>query len=109
LEDIVRFACNVAHSSLKTEEEYVSYFQQIADLKENIQESQALFTTTYTDSLYTQNVKRMGWMLDYASKSIRYMMAKSAERQEDMSAIDLEIRAYLREFRNEGIFIPHRQ
>ncbi|OJV31991.1 MAG: hypothetical protein BGO29_00710 [Bacteroidales bacterium 36-12] len=109
LEDIVRFACNVAHSSLKTEEEYVSYLQQIADLKENIQGSQALFTTTYTDSLYTQNVKRMGWMLDYASKSIRYMIAKSTKRQEEMAAIDLEIRAYLREFRNEGIFIPHRQ
>ncbi|GAB1416700.1 DUF4838 domain-containing protein [Paludibacter sp.] len=109
LEGIVRFACNVAHNSLKTEDEYTAYLQKVADLKENIQDSQDLFTTTYTDSLYTQNVKRMGLMLDYASKSIRYMMAKSAERQEDVSAMDVEIRAYLRGFRNEGIFIPHRE
>ena len=108
LEDIVRFACNITHSSLKTEGEYVDYLHQINKLKENIEESQVLFIND-TNNLYVQNVKRMGWILDYASKSIRYMIAKSTERQEEMSAIDLEIRAYLREFRNEGIFIPHRK
>lgn len=104
LEDIVRFACNIAHTELKTPEVYKAYQQRIEKCRQLLSEQ----VVRQSDYNIKQNIIRLDLMLTYASKSISFMISKATGDSELTKQSDTEIRLFLREHANKGIFIPHR-
>lgn len=105
LEDIVRFACNIAHTSVKEPHTYDAYATRIQTCRDWI--------VTATQNLQTgesiqQNLKRLDLMLEYAEKSIAYMHARSLKDNEQINKLDADIRSFLREHAADGIFIPYK-
>ncbi|MPM69666.1 hypothetical protein SDC9_116614 [bioreactor metagenome] len=106
LEAIVRFACNIAHTSVRLPGEYEYFSQRIKICREKI----ALASENKdVDILFQQNLKKMDLMLEYAGKSIDYMKYKSQNNDEKMKNADAEIKQFLREHAYKGVFIPHKQ
>lgn len=105
LEDIVRFACNIAHTSVKEPQAYVAYSNRIRTCRNRIA---AITQNLQTDNFIRQNLKRLDLMLEYTEKSIAFMHAKSLNNEDQMNQLNTDIRSFLKEHATEGIFIPHR-
>ncbi|MFA7494285.1 MAG: DUF4838 domain-containing protein, partial [Proteiniphilum sp.] len=105
LEGIVRFACNIAHTSLKEPQAYVAYADRIHACRDRII---TVIQNLQTDNFVLQNLKRLDLMLEYTEKSIAFMHAKSLNNEEQMNRLNSNIRSFLKDHETEGIFIPHR-
>lgn len=105
LEDIVRFACNIAHTSVKEPQAYVVYAARIRGCRDRIA---IVIQNMPTDCPARQNLKRLDLTLEYTGKSIAFMHAKSLNDEEQMNKLNGNIRAFLKEHETKGIFIPYR-
>jgi len=105
LEDIVRFACNIPHSSVKEPQTYDAYAVRLARCRDRLA---TVICHEQMDSLVWKNVKRLDLMLEYAEKSIAFMRAKSLKNEEQMLKLDTDICSFLKAHPMEGIFIPPR-
>lgn len=105
LEDIVRFACNIAHTSVKEPQAYDAYAARIHTCRDRIA---TVTRNLHTDNLTRQNLKRLDLILEYTAKSIAFMHAKSLKDEEQMNRMDTGIRSFLKEHAAEGICIPYR-
>lgn len=105
LEDIVRFASNIAHTSLKEQKVYDGYAGRVAKCRDRVA---TVILDKQTDDLTRRNLERLDLMLEYAAKSITFMQTKSSGNEEYTRRLDVEIRSFLKQHATEGIFIPHR-
>ena len=106
LEDIVRFACNIAHTKIKSPEQYDQYLNRVKACRNQVKLS---LKKESLDSPFQQNLERLDLMLVYAMKSIHLMRFKALNNKEQTDQSDADIRLFLREHAKQGIFIPHKQ
>ncbi|MCK9506912.1 MAG: DUF4838 domain-containing protein [Pigmentiphaga sp.] len=103
LEDIIRFSCKIANSEMKTIEEYSKYLHRINKLQKYLSDEINLMNDSYKT-----NFEKLNLNLEYAAKSINFMIAKAAKDKNLENKLDLEIKNYLKEHKDKGIFIPYR-
>jgi hypothetical protein len=106
LEAIVRFACNIAHTTIKSPEQYDQYLKRVMVCRNQVK---VYLNKESTNTPYQQNLERLDLMLVYAMKSIHFMRSKALNNKEQTDQSDADIRLFLREHAQQGIFIPHKQ
>lgn len=106
LEDIVRFACNIAHTTIKSPEQYDQYMNRVKACRNQVKLS---LNKESANISYRQNLERLDLMLVYVMKSICYMRSKALNDKEQTDQSDADIRLFLKEHAQKGVFIPHKQ
>lgn len=104
LEQTVRFACNIAQSTLKSAEVYDKYLSRVTEYREKL----AKAINHVQDTVLHENLTRLDLMLNYTAQSILYMRSRTMDNEEYTKKLDMEIKLFLRKHANKGIFIPHR-
>lgn len=102
LEDIVRFACKLPHTTLKKPDQYATWITRINTCREELKVSDY----NKIDSLVYRNLKRLDLMLEYANKSIEIMRCKVLDNKSATDKLDAELKSFLIEHAKEGVFIP---
>ena len=105
LEAIVRFACNIAHTTIKSPEQYDQYLNRVKGCRNQVK---LAINKESSGTPYRQNLERLDLMLVYAMKSIHYMRSKALNDEEQTDQSDADIRLFLREHAQKGVFIPHK-
>jgi hypothetical protein len=105
LENIVRYACNIAHTSPKEPQAYDAYAVRVRACRDRIT---AAVRNRQTENLTRKNLQRLNLILEYAEKSIALMHAKSLNDEAQINQLNTEIRSFLQKHTAEGISIPYK-
>lgn len=102
MEDIVRFACNIPFTTLKTPEQYDTYAKRISGCREKVKSA---MLADKADQLTYSHLNRLDLMLEYAAKSISFMKFKSIGDKESMSKTEEDIKYFIKNHKEMGIVI----
>lgn len=102
MEDIVRFACNIPFTTLKTPAQYDAYAKRISACRDKVKSA---MVANKADQLTYSHLNRLDLMLDYAAKSISFMKFKSVGDKESMSKTEEDIKYFIKNHKEIGIVI----
>jgi hypothetical protein len=103
LEDIVRFACNLPFTTMKKPEQYGDYSARITNCRQKVKTA---IDENNGNPFIHRNLIRLDLMLEYANKSIGVMRSKSFGNKEATASLEADVKSFLRENADEGVFIP---
>lgn len=107
LEDVARHACNIPGTTLKTPAEYDAFLAKIGAAAKRVD---AAGKSHSADTALAAHLRRLGLMLEYASRDISLQKQRAAKGPvaERRTMVDA-LAAFLEAHKDDGVFVWHRR
>ncbi len=102
MEDVVRFACNIPYTELKSPQQYDAYAKRMSACRKRVRSAMA---ENKADQLVYGHLSRLDLMLKYAEKSISLMRFKSVDDKGSVAKCEEDIKSFIKEHKGMGIVV----